>query len=100
MNLQLLTHFAIFDFKKPEIETKASRSIPSPVTNIDVSEDDLKAVLFEACMKRIKTNTMVWLFIPIPTLILWKIPKSRANMVFVFLLRYKAARLVYCETPC
>ncbi|VDD80654.1 unnamed protein product [Mesocestoides corti] len=39
--------------KEPEIETMASRSVPSPVTNLRVPGNELRTTLLQACSKRL-----------------------------------------------
>ncbi|KAL5965824.1 Lipoyltransferase 1 mitochondrial [Taenia solium] len=49
---------AVLEPAVPEIETRASRSISSPVKNLDVTENELKSALFEACMEWLASGAL------------------------------------------
>ncbi|KAL5111827.1 Lipoyltransferase 1 mitochondrial [Taenia crassiceps] len=49
---------AVLEPAVPEIETKASRSISSPVKNLGVNETELKSTLFHACAEWLAPNAL------------------------------------------
>ncbi|CDS40744.1 Lipoyltransferase 1 mitochondrial [Echinococcus multilocularis] len=49
---------AVLEPAVPEIETRASRSICSPVKNLGVTETELKSTLFGACAEWLTTDTV------------------------------------------
>uniref|UniRef100_A0A5K3ESJ2 BPL/LPL catalytic domain-containing protein n=1 Tax=Mesocestoides corti TaxID=53468 RepID=A0A5K3ESJ2_MESCO len=52
-NADLTTMSSVLQPAVPEIETMASRSVPSPVTNLRVPGNELRTTLLQACSKRL-----------------------------------------------